>query len=142
MDRKQFLEQIGLGSAAILVGMCMGGCSKTEGGGSTTPPSSSSVDFTLDLTNATNSALNTNGGYIYKDGIIVAKTVAGTFIAVAAACTHQSTNVQYQSNSNKFICPNHGAEFSTTGKVLAGPATTDLKQYTTQLTGTSLRVFG
>jgi cytochrome b6-f complex iron-sulfur subunit len=140
MDRKQFLEQIGLGSAAILVGMCMGGCSKTEGGGSTTPPSS--VDFTLDLTSATYSALNTNGGYIYKDGIIVAKTVAGTFIAVAAACTHQSTNVQYQSNSNKFICPNHGAEFSTTGKVLAGPATTDLKQYTTQLTGTSLRVFG
>jgi len=87
MDRKQFLEQIGLGSAAILVGMCMGGCSKTEGGGTTTPPSS--VDFTLDLTSATYSALNTTGGFIYKDGLIVAKTVSGTFIAVAAACTHQ-----------------------------------------------------
>jgi cytochrome b6-f complex iron-sulfur subunit len=140
MDRKQFLEQIGLGSAAILVGMCMGGCSKTEGGGSTTPPSS--VDFTLDLTSATYSALNTTGGYIYKDGLIVAKTVTGTFIAVAAACTHQGTNVQYQSNNNRFYCPNHGAAFSTTGSVLVGPASTALKQFTTQLTGTSLRVFG
>ena len=32
--------------------------------------------------------------------------------------------------------------FSTTGSVLVGPASTALKQYTTQLTGTSLRVFG
>lgn len=140
MDRKQFLEQVGLSSAAILVGMCMGGCSKSETGGTTTPPSG--VDFTIDITAAAYSALGATGGFIYKDGIIIAKTVSGAIIAVAAACTHQGTNVQYQSNNNRFYCPNHGAAFSTTGSVLVGPATTALKQYTTQLTGNSLRVFG
>ena len=140
MDRKQFLEQVGLSSAAILVGMCMGGCSKSETGGTTTPPSG--VDFTIDITAAGYTALGTTGGYIYKNGLIIAKTVSGTIIAVASACTHEGTSVQYQSNNNRFYCPNHGAAFSTTGSVLVGPATTALKQYTTQLTGNSLRVFG
>jgi len=143
MDRKQFLEQVGLSSAAILVGMCMGGCSKSETGSNpSTPPNSSGVNFTIDITAAGNTALGSIGGYIYKDGVIIAKTISGTFIAVAAACTHQGTNIQFQGNNNKFHCPNHGAEYSTTGAVLVGPATTALKQYTTQLTGNSLRVFG
>ena len=86
-------------------------------------------------------SLATNGGYLVVNKIIIARTNTGGFIAVAAACTHQGTNVRYVLANNNFHCPNHGAEFSSTGVVTKGPANTNLTQYTTILTGTSLSVY-
>ncbi len=74
-------------------------------------------------------------------GVIIARTLAGAFIAVSASCTHQGTNVYYYSNGNKFVCPNHGAQFSNTGNVTQGPANSNLKQYKTALTGNTLRIY-
>jgi cytochrome b6-f complex iron-sulfur subunit len=99
------------------------------------------VDFTLDLSLAANSTLNTVGGSMLKSGVIVAHTIAGTYVALSSACTHQGTTVNFNSASGRFVCPNHGANFSTTGSVLVGPATRSLTQYNTLLTGTSLRVY-
>ena len=133
MDRKEFLSQVGIGVAALLVPACVGGlsgCKKKN----TTP----NVDFTIDTSSG---ALAANGGFLVKDGAIVARTAAGGFIAVSAACTHQGTNVNYNSTNNVFVCPNHGAIFSTSGSVIQGPATISLTKYNTTLTGTSLRVF-
>jgi cytochrome b6-f complex iron-sulfur subunit len=143
MDRKEFLSQMGMTSAAVFMGACMAGCSKddnnTPGPNPTPPPSN--VDFTVNLSDPTNAALNTAGGFLYKNNIIVAKTVAGSFIAVSQVCTHQGTTIVFQGNNNRFYCPNHGATFSTTGAVTNGPANTALASYNTQLTGTTLRVF-
>ena len=86
-------------------------------------------------------ALATNGGYLVVKGIVIARTNTGTFLAVAAACTHAGTNVRYVLANNNFHSPNHGAEFSNTGVVTRGPATRNLTQYTTILTGTSLSVY-
>ncbi|MFI0490323.1 Rieske 2Fe-2S domain-containing protein [Flavobacterium sp.] len=86
-------------------------------------------------------ALATNGGFVVINKIVIARTVTGTFLAVAAACTHQGTNVKYVLANNNFHCPNHGAEFSSTGVVTKGPATTNLTLYKTVLTGTSLSVY-
>lgn len=85
--------------------------------------------------------LATNGGYVVINGIVIARTNSGTFLAVSAACTHKGTNVQYVASANDFYCPNHGAKFSSTGVVTLGPATTNLTQYKTTLTGTSLSVY-
>jgi cytochrome b6-f complex iron-sulfur subunit len=135
MDRKSFLAQVGFGAAALLVPSCMAGlagCSKSD---NITPPSN--VDFTLDVSSG---SLSSNGGFIVKDGVIVARTNTGTFIAVSAACTHQGTTVNYGSSTNSFICPNHGARFDASGLVIQGPAVTSLRAYKTVLTGNSLRV--
>ena len=86
-------------------------------------------------------ALAANGGYLVHSAVLVARTSSGTFIAVSAACTHQGTSVNYYATTNNFICPNHGAKFSSTGAVTQGPATSNLTQYNTTLTGVSLRVF-
>lgn len=134
MDRKEFLSQLGLGSAAVFMGACMAGCSKDGA----TP---ASVDFTLDLSATANAALNTAGGYVYKNNVIVARTLQNTYIAVSQACTHEGTSVQFQGGNNRFYCPAHGATFSVTGTVTGGPANKPLVQYNTQLTGTTLRVF-
>lgn len=137
MDRKEFLKQLGLTSAVIFTGACLGGCSKD--GSKPSPPSS--VDFTLNLSDSVNAALNTAGGFIYKNGIIIAKTLSGSFIAVSQACTHEGGTVQFQANNNRLVCPLHGAMFQVDGTVLAGPARTPLTVYKTSLTGTSLRIF-
>jgi cytochrome b6-f complex iron-sulfur subunit len=137
MTRKDFFTRVGFGAVAVLVPACIGGlvtsCTNQE-----VPAASTTVDFTLDISLG---ALATNGGYLVRDGVIVARTLTGSFIAVSAACTHQGTTVDYSSADNGFICPNHGAQFSSTGLVTRGPATADLTQYNTALTGNSLRVF-
>ena len=132
ISRKDFLSQVGKGAIALaILPACISAlhaCSKSP----------TNVDFTVDTSTGT---LAVNGGYLVKDGIIVARTNSGTFLAVAAACTHEGTNVEYNASSNNFTCPNHGAQFSSSGSVTRGPASSSLTQYKTTLTGTSLRVY-
>jgi cytochrome b6-f complex iron-sulfur subunit len=144
MDRKEFLSLLGLTVGGGVAISCLGGCSKEAGvtpGGSTGGGGGGSLDFTLDLNANENTILKNNGGFLVKNGVIVARTTGGVYIAVAAACTHQGTTIQYEGNNSRFLCPNHGSAFSESGGVLNGPATTALKQYKTELSGTNLRVF-
>lgn len=139
MDRKRFLSSLGLSAGTIFIASCLGGCSKAavdNGGAAPT------VDFTLDLSQPANAALNTPGGYLYANGVIVAKTLSGSIIAVSQACTHQGVTVQYVSNNNSFYCPSHAANFSSTGAVTGGPANSPLKQYTVTVTGNTVRING
>jgi cytochrome b6-f complex iron-sulfur subunit len=139
MERKEFLSLLGLGSASVLAAVCMGGCSKQSATGGSTAPTN--VDFTIDLSLPANANLAGDGGYIYSNGIIVARTVGGAYVAVSQACTHEGVSVQYVSSQDLFYCPSHGAKFSDSGSVVSGPASSALKQYKTFLTGTSLRVY-
>jgi cytochrome b6-f complex iron-sulfur subunit len=132
MNRKEFLSILGISAGGIAVASCLSSCKKTE---------TSAVDFTLDLTSSANAALNTNGGFLITKGVIVARTFAGAYIAVAAACTHEGTNVQYQAANNRFHCASHGANFSNSGTVQSGPTNKALQQFTTELSGTNLHVF-
>lgn len=62
---------------------------------------------------------------------LVAHTAQDSFTALTATCTHQGCTITGFSSS-RFVCPCHGSEFSTTGAVQSGPATTALQQYPTQ----------
>jgi cytochrome b6-f complex iron-sulfur subunit len=135
MDRNEFIRLVGIGAGAVVLVNCLQGCKKESAA-----PALLTVGFTLDLSQPAYSALNTNGGYLITQKVIVARTLTGSYIAVAAACTHQGTNVQYQASSHRFHCPNHGADFSESGSVQSGPATHDLQQMHTSLTNTLLHV--
>jgi cytochrome b6-f complex iron-sulfur subunit len=134
ITRKEFLGQIGLGAAALIIPACLGACKKNN----TTAPTTITADFTV---NVNSGPLATNGGYIVQSGVIVARTSSGAFLAVAAACTHAGSTIQYSSSSNSFNCPSHGAKFDTTGNVVNGPATTALQKFNTSLSGTILHVY-
>ena len=139
MDRKDFLSQVGVGAAAFLAPICLGGiggCGKSSK--DSTPSAPSNVDFTLDVSSGD---LASNGGYLVSQGILVARTNSGTFLAVSAACTHERTTLRYSAINNNFECPNHGAKFSSSGMVTLGPATTNLKSYNTSLTNSTLRIY-
>jgi cytochrome b6-f complex iron-sulfur subunit len=137
MDRKEFLGLVGKSIFAITLASFLDGCTKNNN-----TPDQPTVDFTLDLTNSSYSALKTKGGYIYNQGVIVAKTLTGEYIAVSQACTHQGVSVVYQNSIGGFYCREHGASFSSNGAVTLGPANSNLKSYTCTLSGTSLNVKG
>ena len=152
MERKDFIEQVGLSGAAILIFGCMQSCSKSDGpstntntGGGTGSGgnNTSTVDFSIDISKSPFDALKTNGGF-YVDpatNIIIVKTTSGEIIAVSSVCTHQQASIVFEANNNRFYCAAHGSVFATTGAVTTGPATSALKKYQTSLTGTMLRVF-
>jgi cytochrome b6-f complex iron-sulfur subunit len=133
MDRKEFLERMGIAIALPFCLSAVQSCSQSN-----PIPAPKNVDFTIDVSSG---ALAQNGGYVAKNGLIVARTLSGEFLAVSAACTHEGTSVQYRASQNNFTCPSHGATFSSTGKVTSGPAKRSLSVYNTELTGTTLRVF-
>ena len=149
MERKDFIEKVGLSAASILIFGCMQSCSKSDGPapakptGTTNPNPANKVDFTINITNNPYTSLNTAGGF-YVDkttNIIIARTLTDEFLAVSSICTHQQVTLDYQASNNRFYCSGHGSIFSTTGAVVNGPAASALKQYKTTLTGNSLRIF-
>jgi cytochrome b6-f complex iron-sulfur subunit len=135
MKREEFLKQLSTAALLTCAGCGLYACSSED------DPAPANVDLTLDLTSSQYSALNTVGGSITTNGIIVARLSAAEFVALSRACTHQGTPVNYRSSQNDFYCSNHGSRFSTAGAVLEGPATRALTKYNTELTGNSLRVF-
>ena len=138
MDRKEFLSMLGFGAAAAAISLCVESCSKAQ-----TTKTAPTVDFKLDLNTASNQALQKNGGSMGIQGVVVAKTNTGAYIAVSQACTHQGTYILYRPSNNDFVCPAHGSTFGPTGAVGMGPAMVNLKSYSTQLLpGNILHVWG
>ncbi len=54
----------------------------------------------------------------------------GSLIAFSILCTHVCCQLQYDPNVKELGCPCHGSIFDATGKLLQGPATTDLPRVT------------
>lgn len=140
MDRKDFFASIGVTAASFALLNCIG-CSKSTNSPSASLSGPSNINFTLDLNASVNSALLNNGGYLVSNGLIVARTITGSYIAVQNSCTHENYGLVYQGNNSRFYCNNHGATFSESGSVTNGPANKALTVYHTQLTGTSLRIY-
>jgi cytochrome b6-f complex iron-sulfur subunit len=137
MDRKEFLSLLGAGAAAVVASGLLNACNNANN--NITNPIT--ADFTLNLTDGAYSALQSNGGFVYSNDVIVARTMTGTFIAVSAICTHAGGVVSYVPNTNIFRCPLHGSNFTSTGAVANGPASTPLQQFKTALNGSILRVY-
>jgi len=49
------------------------------------------------------------------------------YVALYMQCTHQGCELQ--PNATSLVCPCHGSEFTTDGKVQSPPADKDLKQF-------------
>lgn len=145
IDRKDFLKQVGVGFGAIMLMNCLQSCGETELPDPDPNNNTGKLDFTIDISASGNTALLTKGGFLVigDKKVIIARTLADTWLAVASACTHEGTTIGYRSATNDFRCPNHGAEFSATGAVQKGPAASALKKFNVTFTANnnSLRVF-
>jgi cytochrome b6-f complex iron-sulfur subunit len=129
ISRKDFLRSMGLGGAALMA--VLASCKSAD----SVAPSGVSIDISTAIKNV--------GDYTYSSGAIIARVSAGStaasFVALSQACTHQGTSITYQGNG-VFYCPNHGAQFSTTGSVTRGPASSSLSKYAVTITGSTLTI--
>lgn len=70
---------------------------------------------------------------------LVSRDTADAFTALTAVCTHEScivTGFQDQ----RYVCPCHGSQYTTSGSVTKGPAPRALKQFATSFDGTTLTI--
>ncbi len=140
LSRGQFLRSLGLSTSTLMAFYCLGTTMSSCGSKSDTPTpvdpgtgsgtgvtgtTTGAVNFKIDLTNATYTSLKTAGGFKIIGDVLVAFTSASTYVALAKACTHQGTQLQYRAAQNDLYCNNHGSEFTTTGAVDKGPSTGD-----------------
>jgi cytochrome b6-f complex iron-sulfur subunit len=136
MDRKTFIRHSCLFGGSALLGIAfLESCQKNS-----TTPANTNVNFTLDLTSPANSALNTIGGYLQHDTVIVIKTGNSTYVALSNVCTHAGCTVAYNSGSSNLRCPCHGGTFDTNGNVTGGPPPSSLTKLKTSLNGNILTV--
>lgn len=133
MERRKFLEQLGVGAAFALTASCLGSCKSDT--------AVSPVDFTLDLNDSANANLKTNGGYIVKNGAVVARTTSGSYVAATVTCSHEGQQRITYNSQGQWYCTAHGALFDATGKGLNSNGSKGLTIFKTELTGTTLRVY-
>jgi len=64
---------------------------------------------------------------------VVLQPAPGSFVALAAVCTHLGCIVKWVDDKGEFLCPCHGGRFSADGKVLGGPPPQPLETYAVTL---------
>ena len=70
---------------------------------------------------------------------LVTRTAQESFNALTAICTHEQCVITGFS-SGAFVCPCHGSQYNTSGRVQNGPATQALRQFATQFTNNVLTI--
>lgn len=130
MTRRRFLAQSAMAAAAAAV---VAACGNGQIGPTAyTPPGGNSNGGSNGTTiKVGNFPQLANVGTLVKVDTYqaVKRTGATSFAAFSMVCTHQGCLTQLQSNI--FYCPCHGAEFDSSGRVIRGPASRPLGQYTT-----------
>ncbi len=148
MEREEFISKLSLGILMTCAGCSLISCGSSKnndpvpisGGGTPPPAPGSGTVLTADLT----SSLLNVGDSKSLNGVVLVRIATGntasSFTAVQSSCTHQGTSVDYNVAQAKFICPNHGSQFSQTGQVLVGPAVVALQKYTVSVNGSIVSV--
>jgi cytochrome b6-f complex iron-sulfur subunit len=135
MNRREFIASTCAFCGAAVLGVSLLESCKKSG-----VASPQNVNFTLDLSSSSNAVLNTKGGSVIQDNVVVICTAPSVFVALSAICTHAGCTVAYNSSRNELICPCHGGTYSISGSVVSGPPPSGLTSYKTSLNGKTLTV--
>ena len=94
---------------------------------------------------ASNRVLRKVGGVVeFEDGsgrslaLVRTSTAVNGFRAINLSCTHEGEKVIL--SGEKWVCPEHRAEFAVDGKVQVGPAKTNLRTVAVKATKTRVTV--
>ena len=133
IKRNEFLKKLGFSGAALFALYTLDSCQNESNVAPLTG------DITVDLADASNPQLKTNGGYVIKNGVVIARVNATTYIAATLTCSHEG-KTQITFRNNEWYCTAHGARFDQTGKGLNTEGKKGLKMYQTTLLNSTLTV--
>jgi cytochrome b6-f complex iron-sulfur subunit len=130
IGRRTFLAQ----SAVMAAVAALAACGVT-GSDFTAPTLTSPTTFKLSdepsLANVGGVALVS----IASSPFAIVRTGASSFVALSRVCPHQGSIVN--ATATGFLCPNHGAQFSSTGSWVGGQPTSSMRSYPTSYDATS-----
>jgi cytochrome b6-f complex iron-sulfur subunit len=147
-NRREFCKQLtttaGCTGALALLSACSGGNPSNSIPGSPLPTVNGTLsNGVVSVSIATGSPLATTGGMALVNSsgglFLVARTGVSSFAAVTAQCTHEACVVS-NGTASTYVCPCHGSEFDTSGRVIVGPAVAPLRQFTTQFSNNVLTI--
>jgi Rieske Fe-S protein len=71
--------------------------------------------------------------------VLVARTGDQAFTALTSICTHQTCTIDGWDGSG-YVCPCHGSRFTTSGRVVNGPAPAPLRSFNTAFANNVLTI--
>ncbi|MEO6284096.1 MAG: Rieske 2Fe-2S domain-containing protein [Dyadobacter sp.] len=135
INRHEFLKKLGFAGSALAAVYFAGHLQSCTNDRVSPEP----TNLTLDLTDPANSALKSNGGYVIKDGVVIARSNTGAYIAATLTCSHEGKNeIMYQ--TDHFYCTAHGAKYDNAGKGLNSEGKKGIRVYTTSLIDSILTI--
>ncbi len=137
MERRVFLQWVGVGSLASFLPVAIVACNSEFGSETLT----ASPNGTFEAI-GTVAQLEQTGQLNVKVGdataIVQRDPTNNNLVAVNPICPHRGCEVVWQANESAFVCPCHAAKFGVTGEVLQGPAERALATYPLKTEGNSI----
>lgn len=84
--------------------------------------------------------INIEIGNLQKPLKIYLVNKGNSIIALSPACTHLGCFVNFDRNTNEFICPCHGGRYDIEGKVISGPPKEPLQRLPVKIEGNRIFV--
>lgn len=156
MDRREFLNWIGVGAVAsslpVAIAACQSETTQSDTSSSETSESTGSSrvgeiledgSFVIGSVSDLDSTGFLTGRPAFATGsvIVVRDPVnTDTIYAVDSFCPHQGCSVAWENSASGFICPCHGSAFAADGSLTNGPATDPLETFTTSIDGDDVTV--
>jgi cytochrome b6-f complex iron-sulfur subunit len=160
IDRRSFLGYFSVGWLAACFPVVLAACSPTKTDSTTadqtakpatsTPATTENKETTKPATQIAADGFTVIGavadldkaGYLQTKEVAVARDPADAtkLLAVNPKCTHNGCAVKWAAGEKKYECPCHDADFAADGKVLKGPAKTNLATYPVKIVGTQVLV--
>lgn len=70
--------------------------------------------------------------------VAIFRSEQGEYVASLMECTHQSCQLGVV--ENRYVCPCHGSQFNSSGRLIKGPAEEDLQRYFARVSGDLLYI--
>lgn len=141
MDRRKFIENSCIACLALAVGgVALSSCSNMKTVNSFADNGYLLVDKSEFIDTQTKeeytSIIVTSNSL--KSPLILFKTGADSYDAVSLECTHKKVKLDLV--GDKLECSAHGSVFDKSGKVIKGPAKTDLHRYSVDKTMSTIKI--
>ena len=151
MKRRKILTWLGLGFSLSWLNKTLTGCSETSTTGTSeiniqANSSIGSVNPEGYLKVGSIQELKTQERLIVKQSngesllVIQTKDDAAKVYAVDSRCSHQGCQVDWNTDTQKIICPCHGSTFKANGEAIAGAANEPLKSFEAKIEGEDILI--
>lgn len=158
MERRAFLQWVGVGSLASFLPIALAACNSgadSDSDSAASPPAATAPPAATPAAGGasppegfeaagTTAQLQQSGQLSLTVGnakaIVLRDPTSNNLVAVNTTCPHRGCEVAWKASASEFVCPCHQAKFRANGEVIEGPAESPLATYQVKREGDSIFV--